>query len=163
MLNTLLDTFDRNGHATPGSGAASVSANGAGASGSPDPQMTERAVRRRLTASYKLSILAQADACVDRGELGALLRREGLYYSTLANFRKQKAAGLLGPNGSGKRGAAKDPHVAAMVAQKIELERENRRLRRQLTRAQEIITIQKKAATLLGETLADLQIGEIEE
>ena len=125
--------------------------------------MVERATRRRFTDSYKLSILEQADACRDRGEIGALLRREGLYYSTLANFRKQKAAGELGSSGSRKKRALKDPALAAAVSQQIELERENRMLRRQLARAEENITIQKKAALLLGETLQDLQIGDGED
>ena len=125
--------------------------------------MVERATRRRFTDGYKLAVLEQVDACHDRGEVGALLRREGLYYSTLANFRKQKTAGLLDPGASRKKRASKDPAVAAVVAQKIELERENRKLRRQLARAEEIITIQKKAALLLGETLQDLQIGDGED
>ena len=62
----------------------------------PDPQVPERASRRRFTAAYKLRILKEADACPQPGELGALLRREGLYSSTLANFRKLRDAGQLG-------------------------------------------------------------------
>ena len=125
----------------------------------PDPEVVERATRRRFTDTYKRSILEQADACGGRGEVGALLRREGLYYSTLANFQKQRATGLLDGGSSGKTRGAKGSLVAAVVAQKLELERENRKLRRQLARAEEIITIQKKAALLLGETLQDLQIA----
>ncbi len=125
-----------------------------------DPQMVERARRRRFTNAYKVAILRQVDACHDRGEVGALLRREGLFYSTLANFRKQKASGLLNDGASKKPRASKDPTVVAALAKSVELERENRKLRRQLARAEEIITIQKKAAILLGETLQDLQIGD---
>ena len=62
----------------------------------PDPQVQERASRRRFTAAYKTRILKEADACTKPGELGALLRREGLYSSTLANFRKLREAGKLG-------------------------------------------------------------------
>ena len=62
----------------------------------PDPQVTQRAARRSFTAADKLRILADADACHQPGQLGALLRREGLYASTLANFRKQRDEGKLG-------------------------------------------------------------------
>ena len=126
----------------------------------PDPQMVEKATRRRFTSSYKLSILEQVDACRDRGEVGALLRREGLYYSTLANFRKQRASGELASGASKKKRSTKD---LAAIAHQIELEREVRQLRRQLARAEEIITIQKKAALLLGETLQDMEIGSGED
>src|SRR5450755_3908820 len=61
----------------------------------PDPQVAERATRRRFTVAYKLRILREADACHKPGELGALLRREGLYSATLASFRKQHADGKL--------------------------------------------------------------------
>lgn len=130
----------------------------------PNPEMTPKATRRRFTNGYKLSIIEQVDACHDRGQLGALLRREGLYYSTLANFRRQKAQGMLlaEPNPAKQLRAARDPRVLAALAQHQELERENRTLRRQLARAQEIITIQKKAAFLLGETLQEMEIGEME-
>jgi transposase-like protein len=126
--------------------------------------MTARATRRRFTNAYKLSILEQVDACTDRGQVGALLRREGLYYSSLAKFRKQKAQGLLsGTDQSGaKPRASKDPCVLSALAQQTELERENRKLRRQLAHAQRIIAIQKKAAILLGETLADMNLDEID-
>ena len=144
--------FDPNRQVTLGTGTGSSSPVVPATLSAPDPQIVERATRRRFTDSYKLSILEQAHACHDRGEVGALLRREGLYYSTLANFRKQKAAGELGSSGSRKKRASKDPALAAAVSQQIELERENRKLRRQLARAAEIITIQKKAALLLGET-----------
>jgi transposase-like protein len=124
--------------------------------------MTVRAARRRFSSAYKLSILEQVDACTDRGQVGALLRREGLYYSSLAKFRKQKAQGVLsGPDESGaKPRASKDPSVLLALAQQTELERENRKLRRQLAHAQRIIAIQKKAAILLGETLQDMDIDE---
>ena len=128
-----------------------------------DPQMTEKASRRRFSTAYKLSIIEQVDSCTDRGQVGSLLRREGLFYSTLANFRKQKAQGLLdGASGKRPRGM-KDPEIAAAVAKQIELERENRKLRRQLASAEHIIAIQKKAAILLGETLQDMQIPDEED
>ena len=159
MMGSLVENRDMNRHVTSPLGNELVGPGAAGASAVPDPQIVERAKWRRFSAAYKLSIVEQAAACRDRGEVGSLLRREGLYHSTLASFRQQHAAGLLAPGAAGRKRASKDPLAAALVAQKSELERELRQLRRQLARAEEIITIQKKASALLGETLADLQIG----
>ena len=64
-------------------------------SGIPDPQVIHKATRRRFTAADKLRILKEADACTKLGELGAFLRREGLYSSSLQNFRKQRTQGRL--------------------------------------------------------------------
>jgi len=128
----------------------------------PDPQMTEKAKRRRFTAAYKRRIVQEADECVGRGELGALLRREGLYASTLANFRRQEADGLLEPGLTRKPRASKDPELLASHAHSAEVERENRQLRRKLAHAEKIIAIQKKAAILLGETLQDMNLDEID-
>jgi transposase len=125
------------------------------------PQMSEKASRRRFTNAYKLSIIAAVDACTDRGQVGALLRKEGLFYSTLANFRKQKIQGLL--NGSApKARSSKNPDVIKAQSQQTELERENRALRRKLAHAEKIITIQKKAAILLGETLQEMDLEEMD-
>ena len=128
----------------------------------PDPQMTEKAKRRRFSKAYKLRIVDEADECTGRGELGALLRREGLYASTLANFRRQEAEGLLDPAVTRKPRASKDPELVASRAQRLELERDNRDLRRKLARAERIIAIQKKAAILLGETLQDMSLDEMD-
>jgi transposase len=111
----------------------------------PDPEVPSKAQRRRFTAEYKLSILKQAEACREPGELGALLRREGLYSSLLSIWRRQRDEGALG-NLSRRRGPKSkrpDPRIT-------ELERENRRLRRKLEQAQTIIDVQKKVSTLLG-------------
>jgi transposase-like protein len=123
--------------------------------------MTEKAKRRRFTKAYKRRIVEEADECTGRGELGALLRREGLYASTLANFRRQEADGLLEPGTTCKRGS-KDPELLALRAQRVEVERENRQLRRKLAHAEKIITIQKKVALLLGETLQDMNLEELD-
>jgi len=125
----------------------------------PQPRMTEKAKRRRFTKAYKLRIVEEADECTERGELGALLRREGLYASTLANFRQQEADGLLEPSTTRKR-VSKDPELLALRAQRAEVERENRQLRRKLAHAEKIIAIQKKVALLLGETLQDMNLEE---
>jgi transposase-like protein len=122
--------------------------------------MTAKATRRRFTAAYKRSVVTQADACTGRGELGALLRREGIYASTLAKFRKQVREGQLEPGAPIKRRASKDPAVVAVFAQQAELERDVRDLRRKLAHAERIIAIQKKAAILLGEALQDMSLDE---
>ena len=119
-------------------------------------EVVVRASRRRFTASYKVGVIAAADACVTRGDLGALLRREGLFSSTLANFRQQKALGLL-DGLVAKRGKKPDAASAADLKKVAELERENRQLRRKLAQAQNVIKIQKKVAALLGETFIEIE------
>jgi len=117
-----------------------------GPEGAPDPEVTERAKRRRFTAEYKLRILREADACKGDGDLGALLRREGLYSSHLATWRRQRdeiaKAGLK----ARKRG----PKPKAVDLRVKRLERENARLKRQLEQAETIIDFQKKLSKLLG-------------
>ena len=109
----------------------------------PDPEVSAKATRRRFSRDYKLAILRQADACKHPGEIGALLRREGLYSSHLTLWRKQRQAGTLGTKRRGPQSTRPDPRTT-------ELERENRRLKKQLARAQTVIEIQKKVSTLLG-------------
>ena len=115
----------------------------------PDPEVAERPKRRRFTADYKLRILREADACKGDGDIGALLRREGLYSSLLAVWRRQRDAiareGLKARK-RGRKAKQIDPRVK-------ELERENTRLRRRLKKAETILDIQKKASELLGISL----------
>jgi len=128
----------------------------------PSPEVTVPLKRQRRTAAYKLRMLLAADACERRGDLGALLRQAGLYHSDLANWRKQKAQGLL--NGSpASRARRSDPEFVESMKKQIELSRENRELRRQLGRAKLIIEIQKKAALLLGETLQEMSLDDFPE
>jgi transposase-like protein len=115
--------------------------------------------RRYRTASFKLRIIAEADICERRGELGALLRREGLYHSDLASWRNQKAQGIL-VGTPVPRSLRKDPEYQDALRLQAEMARENRDLRRQLGRAKLIIDIQKKAALLLGETLQEMSLDE---
>jgi len=115
--------------------------------------------RRRRTSAYKLRVIAEADGCEHRGDLGALLRREGVYHSDLANWRKQKAQGILGGSRVPKS-LRSDPEFQETLRQNVEMEREVRDLRRQLGRAKKIIEIQKKAALLLGETLQEMSLDE---
>ena len=122
----------------------------------PDPEVLERPQRRHFTAEYRTSILRQADACTRKGELGALLRREGLYSSHLVNWRRQREQGELVAGRARKRGPTAKP-VDPRVKQ---LESENRRLQRKLARAETIITLQKKVAEILGIPLKPLDIDE---
>ncbi len=116
---------------------------------SPDPEVPENKPRRKLTAKYKLRILAEADACSQPGQIGALLRREGLYSSSLTTWRRQRKKGLLQamtPKKRGRKEKQKNP-LAKHVAQ---LENENRRLQLKLKKAELIIEAQKKMAEILG-------------
>ena len=100
----------------------------------------------------KLRILKEADGCSKPGQIGALLRREGLYSSALSSWRKQRDKGVLGglaPNKRGRKAKEKNP-LAGRVAQ---LEQEKQRLEKRLSQAEMIIEVQKKVATLLGVTL----------
>ncbi len=111
---------------------------------SPDPEVPEKKPRRKFTARYKLRILEEADACKEPGQIGALLRREGLYSSNLNTWRRQKEKGLLealSPKKRGRKEKEKNP-LAPRVAQ---LERENERLRKKLKQAEIIIDVQKKS------------------
>ena len=133
-----MNTAHKNGHTT-------ISPETAPAVTRPDPQVTQRATRRRFTAADKLRILAQADACNQPGQLGALLRREGLYCSTLANFRKQRDEGKLGKDPNVVRQQRRDKEAARQRdARKIaHLEAENKKLKI-------LIDLQKKVAELLS-------------
>jgi transposase len=114
--------------------------------------------RRRFTVEYKLRILREADRCVRPGELGALLRREGLYSSTVSNWRRARDRGDLSGTGMRKRGPAGRP-VDSRDRRIRELERENRRLKVRLERAEALIDVQKKVSELLGVDLPETDEG----
>ena len=122
----------------------------------PDPEVPAKAQRRRFSAEYRLRILKQADACKKPGELGALLRREGLYSSLLTNWRRQREEGAL----QELRGRRRGPKARSADPRVKHLEAENRRLQRKLQRAETIITLQKKVAEILGIPLKPLDIDE---
>ena len=115
----------------------------------PDPEVPEKKRRRKFTAKYKLSILSKADLCTEPGQVGALLRREGLYSSHLTTWRRQKEKGLLDALSPKKRGRKKNPTnpLADKVAR---LEKDNRRLQQKLKQAELIIEAQKKMSEILG-------------
>jgi transposase-like protein len=115
---------------------------------SPDPEVSEHVRRRTFSAAYKLRILREAEACEGPGEIGALLRREGLYSSHLTSWRRQRDEGALKLMSSQRRGPK--PRKNPLAKQVHQLERENARLQRRLEQAEAIIAIQKKVSELLG-------------
>ncbi len=115
----------------------------------PDPEVPAKARRRRFTAKYKLRILAKADRCSKPGDVGKLLRQEGLYSSILSRWREQRETGALAALTPKKRGRKPRP-VDPQAKRVAELERENARLRQKLGKAETIIEVQKKLSQLLG-------------
>jgi len=116
-----------------------------------EPEVVPRATRRTFSAAYKLRIVEEADQCAERGQIGALLRREGLYSSQLATWRRQQEAGglkALVPKKRGRKASEDAKDVQIRV-----LRRENERLQRQLAQAELIIGVQKKLAAALEQTL----------
>lgn len=112
----------------------------------PDPEVPdapEKPKRRKFTTEYKLRILAEADAAPEGG-IGALLRREGLYYSHLVDWRTQLARGILGTARAGR--PPRDPKDVELEA----LRAENERLRQRVEQAEAVIDVQKKLSRLLG-------------
>ena len=117
-------------------------------SSSSEVEVMAKPVRRRYTAEYKLRVLREAEACKGRGEIGALLRREGLYSSNLTQWRKQCERGEL-EGLSRKRGPL--PKGKNSLADKVRiLERENARLKARAERAEGLVEIQKKVSEILG-------------
>jgi len=115
-------------------------------------EVMAKPTRRRFSAEYKLKILREAGACIQPGELGALLRREGLYFSNLQTWRAQREAGELGGLAPKKRGPApqaKNPLMATVAT----LEREVSRYKARAERAEALVELQKKVAEFLGTDL----------
>ena len=113
------------------------------------PALPARARRRQFTAAYKLRLLHEADHTA-LGQLGALLRREGLYSSHLTNWRHQRAQGALAALAPQQRGR---PPVSRADTENAQLRQENEWLTRKLAAAETVIEIQKKVSALLGLTL----------
>jgi transposase len=133
--------FARAGEASANS-PASVAPNTA-----PDVEVRAVAKRRQFSAAYKLAVLAEADRLSEPGAIGALLRREGLYSSHLAMWRREREAGALEALGRRRGRKAKRSLEQKRVAA---LEAKNARLERELAQAHTIIEVQKKLCTLLG-------------
>jgi transposase-like protein len=115
----------------------------------PSSEVLEKPVRRRFTVDYKAKILAEADACTETGQLGELLRREGLYSSHLNTWRKQRDEGALAgltPRRRGRKAKPKNP----LADENQRLQRQNERLKEQLRQAELIIDVQKKVSEMLN-------------
>lgn len=124
----------------------------------PNPEVQEKARRRSYTAEYKRRILREAESCKEYGQVGALLRREGLYSSNLTAWRRQADRGTLDALSSKKRGPkARKPDPS--VRRIIEQEKENQKLRARLRKAELIIDAQKKIAEIFQFT-RDQKDGE---
>ena len=114
--------------------------------GIPDPEVEPRAIRRHYTAEYKQRILDEIDQANESGEIGAILRREGLYSQAISKWRQQRAQGGLEGLAYQKRG----PKAVAGTGEMARLKRENERLRKKLAKAELIIEVQKKVSQILG-------------
>ena len=141
-------------------GDSPVLMGGATVNGS-DSEVSDVARRRRFTATYKQKILAEVDRCKARGDLGALLRREGLYSSTVSAWRRARESGELAglsPRKRGRKAKLHDERDVELAAQK----KENRRLRQKLEQAELIIEVQKKVSQILGIPLKSPEFDESE-
>ena len=120
----------------------------------PEVEVAEKAARRQFNAEYKRKILKEADACTQEGEIGALLRREGLYSSHLSVWRAARERGEiagLAPKKRGPKVAPPDPRDRKIV----ELERETRRWKARAERAEALVDLQKKVSQILGIALPE--------
>ena len=116
---------------------------------SQETEVSSKARRRQFTAEYKRKVLAEVDACTKPGEIGALLRREGLYSSHLVEWRRARDSGALAGLAPRKRGpAARVPHP--LERKVVELERQIKRLTWRAERAEGLVEVQKKVAELMG-------------
>ena len=112
-------------------------------------EVLAKPVRRKFTVEYKRRIVREAESCKGAGEVGALLRREGLYSSHLAAWRAARDRGELAGAGSRRRGPVPTP-VDPRDKQIVELARENRKLLKRAERAEALVEVQKKVSELLG-------------
>ena len=130
-------------------GESSEAAGGSAAPQVPDPELTERPKRRHFSAEYKLGILEQADACERPGEIGALLRSEGLYSSHLSEWRRQREEGALGALGRRRGRRPADP----IEKENAELRRRAERAEAELAKARKVIEVQGNVSALLEDLL----------
>jgi len=122
---------------------------------SPTTEVSEKPARRHFAVEYKLRILAEAGRCTELGQIGEVLRREGLYSSHLTNWRRQRDEGVLAglkPKRRGRKAKSKNP----LAEDNAKLQRENRRLKEQLRQAELIIDVQKKVSEMLNIPLKNL-------
>ena len=142
-------TGDRPGYPTAVGERNGAAAGRAAPGGVPDPELVDRPVRRRFSAEYKLGILREAEACTAPGEIGELLRREGLYSSILSEWRKQRDAGSL--QALSRPRGRKPPHP--LEAENATLRKRAERAETELQKARKVIEVQGNVSALLGELL----------
>jgi len=128
-------------------GERSAGAAGGAPSAPPDPELVERPQRRRFTAAYKLAVLREADGLSGPGEIGALLRREGLYSSHLSTWRGQREEGALGALSRPRGRRPADP----LAVKNAELQRRLTRTETELEKARRVIEVPGNVCALLGE------------
>ena len=124
--------------------------------GPSDSEVPEKPVRRRFDAAYKQRIVEEADGCSQPGDVGLLLRREGLYASLLSTWRRQRDEGSLAgltPKRRGRKATKKD----ATALENERLRRENERLTGRLKQAETIIEVQKKVSEILAVSPEELR------
>ena len=162
MIDTMKNTIQKGLLATQrgepkrsGGEPNGVANNSANAPSTPNSEVRAQQERRRFTAKYKVRIVEEAQKCTEPGQVGALLRREGLYSSSLTKWRRQYHSGALQAFKDEKRGPkctrdARDEELER-------LRRETERLSRKLAQAELIIDIQKKVAAMLGNPIEEPQ------
>jgi len=133
----------------PVEGAVGDRKRAAGKRVAPDPELVERPRRRTFTAAYKLEVLREAEACTKPGEVGALLRREGLYSSHLSAWRKQRDEGALKALSKPRGRPKPDPRDAQIER----LRRRAERAETELAKARKVIEVQGNVSALLEELL----------
>jgi transposase len=143
------DAGDRGIPGAEGERDSAIAARASSAGVVPDPELVERPKRRRFGAEYKLRIVREAEACTRPGEIGALLRREGLYSSLLTEWRRAYEAGALGALARPRGRPKNDPRDA----ENVELRRRAERAEAELAKARRVIEVQGNVSALLGELL----------
>jgi transposase-like protein len=136
---------------------AEISLNGQSKLDPRDTEVVPKAKRRQFSVAYKKRILAEVDGCTAAGQIGSILRREGLYSSHLTSWRQQRERGELAGGSVSRRGRPAQPETEQELSR---LRQDNERLQQRLTQAEAIIDIQKKVSQLIGLTLNDSQPDE---
>jgi transposase-like protein len=136
---------------------AEISLNGQSKLDPRDTEVVPKAKRRQFSVAYKKRILAEVDGCRAAGQIGSILRREGLYSSHLTSWRHQRERGELAGGSGSRRGRPAKPELAQELSH---LRRENERLQQRLSQAEAIIDIQKKVSQLIGLSLSNSQPDE---
>jgi transposase len=131
-----------------------------GSNGVRDVEVVAKAKRRRFSKEYKLKVLTEVEAVADVGGINAILRREGLYSSHLAQWRKERARGELTGRASARKPGRPPNANKPLVDENTKLARRVAQLEKKLAHAEAIIEIQKKVALLMGETLPTIETDE---